>query len=67
MTEHSAHCDAGRHHRNAHLLELDGCDWRCLICGHWFDAAIDADLFMCGEDCTGKHYGDGVIRPGATS
>jgi hypothetical protein len=48
----------GRHHRNGHLIELRETDWRCLICGHWFDAAVDADLFWCGEDCTGKHPGD---------
>jgi hypothetical protein len=30
--------------------------WRCLQCGHRFDAAVDADLFWCGEDC--KHPGD---------
>lgn len=47
--------ETGRHHRNAHLLELAECDWRCLICGHSFDAASDADLFACGDDCTGKH------------
>ena len=51
--------ESGRQHRNAHLLELDGCMWRCLICRHQFDAASDADLFACGEDCTGKHHGDG--------
>lgn len=45
--------ETGRHHRNAHLIELVECDWRCLICGHYFDAASDADLFMCGEPC--KH------------
>lgn len=44
--------DAARHHRNGHLLKLDGCMWSCLHCGHRFDAAVDADLFWCGEDCT---------------
>ena len=47
-----------RHHRNGHLLELRECDWRCLVCGHWFDAAIDADLFWCGDDC--RHPGEQV-------
>ena len=50
--------ETGRHHRNAHLLELAETDWRCLICGHYFDAAIDADRFACGEPCAGKHPGD---------
>jgi len=47
--------ETGRHHRNAHLLEMAETDWRCLICGHYFDAAIDADRFACGEPCEGKH------------
>lgn len=50
--------ETGRHHRNLHLIELRECSWRCLQCGHWFDAAVDADLFACGEDCAGKHPGD---------
>ena len=33
-------------------------NWRCLHCGHKFDAAVDADLFWCGDDCAGKHPGD---------
>lgn len=47
--------ETGRHHRNGHLIEMRECDWRCSICGHWFDAAVNADLFECGEDCAGKH------------
>ena len=50
--------ETGRHHRNGHLLDLDGCQWRCQICRHVFDAAVDADLFMCGDSCDGRHYGD---------
>jgi hypothetical protein len=38
----------GRHHRNTHLLELDECDWVCLICQREFDAAVDADSIECG-------------------
>lgn len=54
----------GRHHRNGHLLELSEGAWHCLICKHWFEAAIDADLFWCGESCLGKHPGEanGPIR-----
>jgi len=48
----------GRHHRNGHVLILSETDWVCLICGHHFDAAVDAELFFCGDDCTGRHYGD---------
>jgi hypothetical protein len=48
----------GRHQRNGHTLHLDGCTWRCLQCRHWFDAAIDAEAFWCGEDCAGKHHGE---------
>lgn len=50
--------ETGRHHRNGHVLILSEDDWRCQICGHYFDAAVDAELFFCGEDCTGKHPGD---------
>jgi hypothetical protein len=50
--------EASRWQRNGHTLELHGCMWRCLQCGHRFDAAVDADLFWCGEDCTGRHPGD---------
>jgi hypothetical protein len=50
--------ETGRHHRNAHLLELAEDDWVCLVCGHHFDAAADTDLFACGDNCAGKHYGD---------
>lgn len=48
----------GRHLRNGHVLVLSEDDWRCEICGHHFDAAVDADLFKCGEPCAGKHPGD---------
>lgn len=41
----------GRHHRNGHLIELVGVNWECRICQHEFDAAVDADLFVCGEKC----------------
>jgi hypothetical protein len=51
----------GRHHRRGHILELRECDWRCLICGHWFEAASDADLFWCGNRC--KHPGDAHHAP----
>lgn len=44
--------------RNGHTIVLDGCVWKCRQCGHKFDALVDADLFWCGEDCTGKHPGD---------
>jgi hypothetical protein len=44
--------ETGRHHRNGHLIQLDGCEWRCQHCRHWFDAAVDADLFWCGDPCT---------------
>lgn len=47
--------ETGRHHRNGHLIELGDVDWKCLLCGHIFDAAIDADKFFCGDDCTDKH------------
>lgn len=50
--------ERGRHHRNGHLLELLTTYWRCLLCGHAFEAAADADLFWCGDDCIGKHYGE---------
>lgn len=43
---------------NGHTLDLRETSWRCLQCGHWFDAAVDARLFWCGDDCTGKHQGD---------
>lgn len=49
--------ETGRHHRNGHLIYVDGCMWRCELCRHKFDAAVDADLFWCGEDCAGKHHG----------
>lgn len=55
--------ETGRHHRNGHLIELSGCMWRCLHCRHQFDAAADADLFWCGDNCTGKHYGDPTPTP----
>lgn len=41
-----------RRHRNGHILELDGCNWRCIHCRHWFDAASDADAFWCGDPCS---------------
>lgn len=44
-----------RRHRNGHVLELDGSDWRCLHCQHWFDAASDADAFWCGDPCNHSH------------
>jgi hypothetical protein len=50
--------ETGRHHRNLHVLELQGVNWICLICKHTFDAAVDADLFACGESCEGKHFGE---------
>jgi len=40
-----------RRHRNGHILELDGSDWRCIHCRHWFDAAVDAEAFWCGDPC----------------
>lgn len=43
--------ETGRHHRNGHLIELREVEWRCFLCGHWFDVAVDADLFFCGETC----------------
>lgn len=43
--------ETGKHHRHGHLLELRETDWLCLICRHHFDAAIDAELFWCGEPC----------------
>ncbi len=43
----------GRHQRNGHTLELDENEWKCLQCKHYFDAAVDADKFFCGETC--KH------------
>lgn len=58
ITKPDPNDENGRHHRRGHVLELRECDWRCLICGHWFDAASDADLFWCGDDCAGKHHGD---------
>lgn len=36
---------------NGHTLELRETDWRCLHCGHWFDAATDANGWKCGEPC----------------
>lgn len=57
-TETIAADETGRHHRNGHLLELRSCSWRCIHCDHHFDAAIDAELFWCGDDCTGKHFED---------
>lgn len=56
--------ETGRHHRNGHLLELDGCEWRCLHCRHWFDAAAEADAFWCGDPCVHPAPGDGTGRPG---
>lgn len=53
--------ETGRHHRSGHLIELRECDWRCLVCGHWFDAAADADLFWCGDPC--RHPGDPAPAP----
>jgi hypothetical protein len=45
--------DNGRHQRNGHTLVLVECDWKCLQCKHYFDAATDADKFFCGDAC--KH------------
>jgi hypothetical protein len=42
---------AERIHRNIHLIEMDGCMWRCIHCGHVFDALSDADAFVCGDEC----------------
>ena len=53
-----------RRHRNGHILELGGGTWRCIHCRHWFDAAVDADLFWCGDDCTGKHPHDSAPDDG---
>lgn len=47
--------ETGRHHRNGHLIELRETSWKCLICKHYFDAAVDADKFFCGDPCQGKH------------
>lgn len=52
--------ETGRHQRNGHILQLAESDWRCEKCGHHFDAASDADLFVCGESCAGKHRSDRV-------
>ena len=43
----------GRHQRNGHTLVLNELDWKCLQCHHYFDAAVDAEKFFCGEAC--KH------------
>jgi hypothetical protein len=43
--------ETGRHRRNGHLLELGDTDWRCQHCQHTFDAAVDADLYRCGDPC----------------
>ena len=43
----------GRHQRNGHTLILAETTWKCLQCHHYFDAAIDAEKFFCGDKC--KH------------
>ncbi len=43
--------ETGGHHRNGHYLIIRETDWKCSICRHYFDAAIDADKFMCGDPC----------------
>lgn len=48
----------GRHHRHGHLIELDGAEWKCRICEHRFDAAVDADLFWCGDPCRCRALGE---------
>lgn len=56
--------ETGRHQRNGHILYLAESDWKCEKCGHQFDAASDAELFVCGESCAGKHRSDRVLtRP----
>lgn len=58
--------ETGRLQRNGHTLELRATYWRCLQCDHRFEVAQDADLFWCGDDCTGKHPGDTTTpRPGS--
>ena len=47
--------ETGRHQRNGHTLVLVETDWKCLQCKHYFDAAIDADLFFCGDSCKDKY------------
>lgn len=44
--------DNGKHQRNGHTLVLVECDWKCLQCKHYFDAAVDAEKFFCGEKCS---------------
>jgi hypothetical protein len=51
--------ETGRHHRFGHLIELDDIDWKCRICGHSFDAAVDAEEFWCGEPCHHLSTGGG--------
>lgn len=56
--------ETGRHHRNGHDLILRETAWRCLTCNHTFDAAVDANLFACGEDCTNAHIQKSRVRNG---
>ena len=59
MSEHSVEIDAAvRRSVNGHTLELRATYWRCLQCDHCFENASDAEGFWCGDDCTGRHYGD---------
>lgn len=43
---------------NGHTLELRATYWRCLQCDHHFETTGDAGLFWCGDDCTGRHFGE---------
>lgn len=47
--------ETGRHNRNGHVIQLEEVDWRCVTCHHVFDAAVDADEFVCGESCNDLH------------
>lgn len=43
--------ETGEHQRNNHNLELRETTWKCTRCKHYFDAATDANKFICGEPC----------------
>lgn len=45
--------ETGRYQCNGHTLELQETDWKCIQCKHYFDAAVDAEKFFCGDPC--KH------------
>lgn len=47
--------ETGRHARNGHVILLVGLMWRCENCFHYFDAAVEANEFICGKDCSKAH------------